>query len=90
MSIGYIAKVLQAGTYFADRLMYLDVQADKELDQNGRPVKLRPGDPGFRRHAAIPEAASLDYVKRPESMTVLPVGRNAGREKPSELVQGQG
>ncbi|KAL6784448.1 hypothetical protein ACKKBF_B01830 [Auxenochlorella protothecoides x Auxenochlorella symbiontica] len=66
------------------RLAAKKPQADKELDQNGRPVKLRPGDPGFRRHAAIPEAASLDYVKRPESMTVLPVGRNAGREKPSE------
>ncbi len=28
---------------------------------------LLPAQPGYRHHAAIPEAARLDYVRRPES-----------------------
>ncbi len=28
---------------------------------------LKPGDKGFRYHAAIPQAARLDYLKRPDN-----------------------
>ena len=56
---------------------------EQQIDQNGRPVALKPGDPGFRWHAAIPEPASLDYVKRPESKAYVPSsGRQQGRDKP--------
>ena len=50
------------------------VDADEE-EPGVRP--LRPGDPGFRWHAAIPQAASLDYVRRPQAQFSMPE-RKAG------------
>ena len=29
--------------------------------------KLKPGEPGFRWHAAVPQPARLDYIEQPES-----------------------
>ncbi|KAK9834014.1 hypothetical protein WJX81_002979 [Elliptochloris bilobata] len=36
-------------------------------EQEGAQKPRRPGDPGFRWHASIPDPARLDYVRRPES-----------------------
>jgi transcription factor SPN1 len=44
--------------------------ADGEDGASGA-AALRPGMPGYRFHAAIPQAASLDFVKRPESKVVM-------------------
>lgn len=58
---------------------------DPQLDTNGRPVALKPGDPGFRWHASVPEPASLDYVKRPEPKAYVPTSNHSQpREKPGE------
>lgn len=43
----------------------------EDQDGDGMGTSARPGQPGFRFHAAIPEAAALDYVKRPESKVVM-------------------
>jgi transcription factor SPN1 len=39
--------------------------------EDGNAAALRPGMPGYRFHAAIPQAASLDFVKRPQSKAVM-------------------
>ena len=44
-------------------------------EQEGVPKPRRPGDPGFRWHASIPEPARLDYVRRPESQVALDVSK---------------
>ncbi len=49
-----------------------------EQGRDGR--ALRPGDPGFRWHASIPEPARLDYVRRPTSQVAMDV--NKARAKP--------
>jgi len=40
---------------------------------------LRPGDDGFRFHATIPQAASLDYVRRPESKAAMVISRGGSK-----------
>ena len=32
---------------------------------------LKPGDKGFRYHASIPQAARLDYLKRPDNAVAM-------------------
>ena len=32
---------------------------------------LKPGDKGFRYHASIPQAARLDYLKRPDNAVAV-------------------
>ena len=44
-------------------------------EQEGVTKPRRPGDPGFRWHASIPEPARLDYVRRPESQVALDVSK---------------
>jgi transcription factor SPN1 len=39
----------------------------------------RPGQPGFRFHAAIPKAAALDYVRQPESKAAMVHRRGGGK-----------
>lgn len=46
-------------------------------DETGRKRPLRPGDPGYRIHAAIPRASKLDYVKAPESRVEVPAAAAA-------------
>lgn len=40
-------------------------------EDGGQGAALRPGQPGYRFHAAIPQAASLDYIKAPESKVMM-------------------
>ncbi len=37
--------------------------------------------PGYRHHAAIPEAARLDYVRRPQSTVSKAAAKTVGRDK---------
>lgn len=47
---------------------------------------LKPGDPGFRYHASIPQPARLDYLKRPESaVNVDPASLRKGPGKLSGM-----
>jgi transcription factor SPN1 len=53
----------------------------------------RPGDPNYRRHARIPQAAALDYVKRPENKTVMVDkrgGAKAAEHKLTKKLKGMG
>ncbi|KAG7668607.1 hypothetical protein Ndes2526B_g03772 [Nannochloris sp. 'desiccata'] len=59
-----------------------DTGADGD-DSGANPAALRPGMPGYRFHAAIPQAASLDFVKRPESKAVM-VEKRAGMKAGGE------
>ena len=52
-------------------------QGEGDDGEDGAAAVLRPGQPGYRFHASIPQAASLDYVKRPESKAVM-VEKRAG------------
>lgn len=63
----------------------LQEQAKGEGDGEGAAKALRPGDPGFRFHAAIPQAASLDYVKRPESRATMVDKRSGGKSSEHKL-----
>ncbi|KAK9865132.1 hypothetical protein WJX84_002869 [Apatococcus fuscideae] len=50
--------------------------------------KLKPGEPGFRWHAAVPQPARLDYLEQPESKVAISsqqasAGKSAG--KPDRL-----
>lgn len=46
--------------------------ANQQDDDPDNPAAaLRPGQAGFRWHAAIPEAAALDYVNRPKSKVAI-------------------
>lgn len=54
------------------------VAANGDGDEGSAPA-LRPGQPGYRHHAVIPQAASLDYVKRPESKAVMVEKRGTGK-----------
>ena len=48
---------------------------------------MKPGDAGYRRHAAIPQAASLDYVKRPESKAVMSEKPGGGKGSEHKLMK---
>lgn len=52
--------------------------ADIELD-GMVPLNQQPGQPGFRYHATVPEAAALDYVKRPNSKVKMVEKRTGGK-----------
>ncbi len=54
-------------------------QAKPEDDSENPASPLKPGQPGFRWHAAIPQAASLDYVKKPESRVVMAAKSGAAK-----------
>lgn len=48
---------------------------------------LKPGDPGFRWHARVPEPAKLDYLKLPENnlpADAAPGAAVKGKAKPKD------
>ncbi|EFN50726.1 hypothetical protein CHLNCDRAFT_142536 [Chlorella variabilis] len=49
-----------------------------EDDEGMRRRQPKSGEPGFRYHAAIPQAASLDYVKAPSSQFAMPEKKGPG------------
>ena len=64
-------------------------------DPAGGAAALRPGMPGYRFHASLPQAASLDYVKRPESKVIMVEKRpgtkaGAGEHKISKKLNAMG
>jgi transcription factor SPN1 len=63
-------------------------------DADGDAPSPRPGQPGFRLHAAIPQAASLDYVRRPESKVAMldkrAGGKGAGEHKLTKKLNSMG
>lgn len=60
--------------------------ADMDLDVM-IPLNQQPGQPGFRYHAAVPEAAALDYVKRPESKVKMVEKRAGGKAGEHKLTK---
>lgn len=66
----------------------LESSAGQDLDEDEDIARqLRPGDPGYRRNARIPQAAALDYVKRPESRVVMPTSRVSGKSSEHKLTK---
>lgn len=53
-------------------------EPQQERDEEGQAVPLKKSDPGFRWHAAIPQAASLDYVRAPKSKATMPEQKRGG------------
>ena len=53
-------------------------QGDQQPDADGITRAPGPGQPGFRWHAAIPQAASLDYVRAPASQFAMPEKKQGG------------
>ena len=54
--------------------------ADESADKTKS--KLKPGDPGFRWHAEVPQPARLDYSKRPSGLVAAdPAGMRKGGGK---------
>eukprot|EP00887_Chlorella_sp_A99_P006885 scaffold2.g6885.t1 len=49
-----------------------------------RAVVPKRGEKGFRWHAAVPQAASLDYVKQPEVQALMPDKKGRGSGKGGE------
>ncbi len=49
--------------------------------------KLKPGEPGFRWHAAVPQPARLDYIEQPESKALSSSQQASGGKsgKPDRL-----
>ena len=63
-------------------------QAQKQpsdANEDGMPA-LRPGMPGYRLHATIPQAASLDYIRRPESKAVM-VPKRGGKASEHKITK---
>ncbi|KDD74031.1 hypothetical protein H632_c1636p1 [Helicosporidium sp. ATCC 50920] len=62
--------------------------AAKKDDQDGEDdqqvVAAKPGEAGFRWHAAIPQAATLDYVKQPAAKVSVGDNRSSGSKDRSE------
>ncbi|KAK9811084.1 hypothetical protein WJX73_001426 [Symbiochloris irregularis] len=70
----------------AERARAGNASQDGEEEEEGAPSQqggLRPGDPGFRWRASVPQAARMDYTKRPESLVVMDggTGRKARNDK---------
>ncbi|KAL4424116.1 hypothetical protein ABPG75_001417 [Micractinium tetrahymenae] len=55
-------------------------QQDGEEDEGGRRREPKFGEPGFRFHASIPQAAALDYVKAPTSKFAMPEAAKGGKK----------
>lgn len=54
-------------------------------DEEGRRREPKFGEPGFRFHASIPQAAALDYVKAPSSRFAMPeAGKGGKKDKADE------
>ncbi|KAL4438503.1 hypothetical protein ABPG77_000151 [Micractinium sp. CCAP 211/92] len=49
-------------------------------EEEGRRREPKFGEPGFRFHASIPQAAALDYVKAPSSRFAMPEAGKAGKK----------
>lgn len=56
----------------------------QEVDDEGQAVVPKRGEKGFRWHAAVPQAASLDYVKQPEVQALMPDKKGRGSGKGGE------
>lgn len=57
------------------------VQEQVEYKAEEHEVALKPGEPGFRWHASIPRAATLDYVRRPEPKVAVADSRASSSTK---------
>lgn len=55
-------------------------QADADDPDAAKDVVM-PGQPGFRWHAMVPQAASLDYVRLPASQFAMPEKKQGGSKK---------
>ena len=56
--------------------------ADAAAEAEGAAARrLKPGEPGFRWHAAVPQPARLDYIEQPESKVAVS-NREASSSKP--------
>lgn len=72
--------------YAAARRMQQQAEKEKQAVQEQKPSK--PNEPGFRWHAAIPQASKLDYVKAPEGISDYQEGQlGAGAKQPSRFAK---
>lgn len=51
---------------------------DQDGEDDQQVVAAKPGEAGFRWHAAIPQAATLDYVKQPAAKVSVGDNRSSG------------